>query len=109
MDVDFTGDDSDGPEAEGNQDSVANQFKDLSDRHLDDEIEKYRGYATGVKIRLRLPDKGAKFTTYLHNLEKEKEAMQIKNVPTVEVVLCSKYREVIIQDYLAFSNYYFTS
>ena len=74
----FSEDDSDGLEVEGNQDSVAEKFREFSDEHLDDEIEKYKGYATGTKTGLRLPDEGAKFTMYLHNLEKEKEARRIK-------------------------------
>jgi hypothetical protein len=78
MDVDYSEDDSDGPEPESNQDSVSGKFKDLSDAHLDDEIEKYKGYATGRKTGLKLPDEGAKFTTYLQNLEEEKEARRIK-------------------------------
>jgi hypothetical protein len=65
MDVDYSGDDSDGPEPEGNHDSMSEKFKDLSNVHLDDAIEKYKGYVTQRKTGLKLPDEGAKFTTCL--------------------------------------------
>jgi hypothetical protein len=58
MDVDYLGDDSNGSELEGNYDSVLEKFKDLSDAHLDDEIEKYKGYATRRKTGLKLPNEG---------------------------------------------------
>ena len=75
MDVDYSRDDSNGLELEGNHDFVSKKFKDLSKEYLDDEIEKYISYATQRKTSMKLPDERAKFTTCLQNLVKE-EARQ---------------------------------
>lgn len=88
MDVDYSGDDSDGPESEGNWDSVSEKYKEFSDKHLDDEIEKYKGYATGRRTGLKLRDEGAKFALCLRNLEKEKEARRIKRSLAVRFYCC---------------------
>lgn len=77
VDIDFSGDDSDGLEPEGINGSKAEKFKELSDTQLDDDIEKYEGYvqkSTGLK----LPDNGAKFTKFLQMLKNEKESRRIK-------------------------------
>jgi len=79
LDVECSGDDSDGPEPE-DRDCKTEKFKNLSDTQLDDDIDKYEGYvSTGNQIfQCKLPDDGAKFIKHLQNLKNERESRRVK-------------------------------
>jgi len=83
VDVDCSGDDSDGSDP-GDRDPKTEKFKDLSDTQLDDDIEKYEGYVL-KNTGLKLPDDGAKFTKHLQHLKNEKESRRIQRSLAVRV------------------------